>query len=300
MPGIRIKYVGPLETKVFHDYTFQRCHTDDASGPNGIAGEMAIEVPDLVANAALKHREVFLQWNQLVPEKVKALRLSRTDALRREGEEGVENWLKYVAVAEMMPTDNPRKAEIRANEIAGAKAQVDVARAKITQAAIERVGVLRDMYGENVPPELQWTDAGAAASAALVDKYKEALENKDTENQALRAELEALKAQMERDGRLTPDEEVAPPAVAEVSIEARVTEAATEEVDIFGDATHGLEVFGLGVRALSSLTGAGFTTAEQVAGTTAADLLALPNLGEASVALVREGLAKLGLALAGE
>ena len=40
MPGIRIKYVGPLDFKVFRDYTFTRCITDDASGPTGTPGEI--------------------------------------------------------------------------------------------------------------------------------------------------------------------------------------------------------------------------------------------------------------------
>lgn len=224
MPGIRIKYVGPLDFKIFRDYTFTRCITDDASGPTGTPGEMALEVPDNIANEALKHREVFMQWHQAVPQAVKDLRLKRTEAMRRDGEAQVENWMKYVAVASMLPDDSERKKAIKANEMAGARAQVDVAKNRITQAFIERARILREQFGENVPAELRWDDAGAAASNDLAAQYKEALENEATKNQALRAELEALKAQMERDGRLTPDEEIVAPSVAEYGIDVNASE----------------------------------------------------------------------------
>lgn len=314
---IKAKYVGPLDIKVFRDYTFQRCVTDDASNPESAIptpGEMAVELPDAIANEALKHREVFLPWNAKVPASVKALRLKRTDALRAEGEQGVENWLKYVVVAEMLPEDSPRKAAIRENEIKGAKAQVDFNRNKIVRATIERAAILREIYGENVPAELQWTDAGAAASAALVEQYKEALENEKTEKQALRAELEALKAQLERDGRLTPEEEPQAPSVGEYGIDARVTETAeTPEdfPDVFGgpaapapapSASTGtaLESLGLAARIVTALSYGGYKTAEEVAAKTADELTALPNFGDTSVKAVRDALAKLGLKLAGE
>lgn len=305
---IKVKYVGPLDTKVFRDYTFVRCVTDDASNPhakNPTPGEMAVELPDAIANEALKHREVFLQWYQPVPAHVKALRLQRTDALRAEGEADEQNWLKYVVIAEMLPDDTDRKKTIKQNEVAGAKRQVEVARAKIARAFNERAAVLREMYGENPPKDLVWVDAGAAAAAALADQYREAAENKETENQRLRAELEAMRAQMERDGRLTPDEEVAAPLVGDIGVAVKVDETAeTPEdfPDVFGDGkpTHGVDTLGLTGRVAGALKSAGLATAEVIATKTAAELLALPNFGEASVAAVRDALAPLGLTLAGE
>lgn len=214
---IKVKYVGPLDSKTFRGYRFVRDVTDDARGTGTTPGVNALDLPDGIANDALQHPDVFLQWNQPVPEEVKALRLKRTDALRAEGEAGVENWYKYVAVAEQLPNDSPRKAEIRANEIAGARAQVEVAKNLVKKAIAERTKVLKEIYGDSPPAELLWTDV-IGGSNDLLDTYKEALSNKETENQALRAQLEQLLAQMERDGRLSQDEDIAAPGVGEFEV----------------------------------------------------------------------------------
>jgi len=231
---IKVKYVGPLDFKTFRDYTFVRDITDDASATTGKPGENAVELPDNVANEALKHREVFMQWNQPVPEKVKALRLARPDALEQEGKDAVSHWNLRLAVAMMLPDDTKRKAEMKAGEMAGAQAQIDRAQGLITQAHLERAKARREA-GLNVDDAEGTSAIALQASLDQLAGYQEAITNANTENQAMRAELLALKAQMERDGRLTPDEAPSAPNLGSFGVAVTVTQTPETTDDVPGD-----------------------------------------------------------------
>lgn len=220
---IKVKYVGPLDDKTFRDYFFVRNVTDNAVGANGIPGEDAVELPDNIANEALKHRNVFMQWNAKVPPEVKALRRQRPAAMLKEGTESRSHWFKRLVVAEMLEDDTPRKKQIRAKEIAGAKAEVDRAQALVDEAhrleeiyAIEEYDPSAPVGVNNVAP----IPAPSVADevSALVAEMREALNNANSEKQALRAELLALQTQMQRDGRLTPDEAIVAPSTGEAEV----------------------------------------------------------------------------------
>lgn len=207
----RVKYVGPLDRKEFRGYHFMRDVSDDATG-----GVNALELPDKVANEALRHRDVFMQWNHPVPQAVKDLRLLRPDAIQREGKVGLDHWVRRVAAAENLPNDNKRQKAIRQGEIDGAKAQVAHFRGIIGQAHAERAKA----YGEIDQPVPVSTDEFGASEGApeildMLEQFREALVNANTVNQGLRAELKALRDDMERNGRLSTDEPITMPSIGD-------------------------------------------------------------------------------------
>jgi hypothetical protein len=212
-----------MDSKVFRGYHFNRDVSDDASG-----GRNAVYLPDALANEALKHRDVFMQWDHPVPQHIKDLRLQRPQALLKDAKANVKHWLKRLAAAEILPEDNPRQVAIKQGEIDGAQAQIDYYEEQAAKARAEADKVAR----ENGHVDTGRVAAEATPAAAihqetleLLAQMRAALLDSHAANQQLRNELLTLRDQLERDGRVSRDEPIAPPSVAPVGLGADSTGA---------------------------------------------------------------------------
>lgn len=239
----KVKYVGPMDTKVFRDFHFVRDVSDDASGGNN-----AVELPDAVANAALKHKDVFMQWDHKVPDAVKHLRLREPEAAIKEHTAQRKHWLKRVAAAENLPEDNPRQELIKAQEIAGAEAQADYHDRKL-QEAQKRLRDVREEHllsGGEANIWLTWAEAPTKAApksaSQALDEFRKALKNVPGTDPSLHKAMTELLEHMIRDSRASRDEQPTIPAVGAIGPggegdiiadpQKGWTEMADQEVDV--------------------------------------------------------------------
>ena len=221
---IKVKYVGPLPLKVFRDYTFVRDVNDIA--------EHAVELPDNIANDALKHRDVFMQWNLPVPQHVKDLPFKRVDALEREGREGIDHWSLRVAAAMMMEDDTKAKQAVKEAELAGAKKQVEHFQALVVRGITERAA-LNVSSGTGVPAaslgQAEIQGDVMAQVLARMDALTAVLASKDAENAALRDQIHAITKQMTDDARERPEDPVSAPSVGEFGVDVNLAETGETE-----------------------------------------------------------------------
>lgn len=260
----KIKYVGPKDDKTFSDFYFLRDVSDDATG-----GKNAVEVPDNVANAALKHRDVFMQWDKPVPSAVKALREMLPDALEKEGLSHYEHFLRRKVIAEVLITaDSKAKAELLVKEIAGATAEMDhgLARVREAEEIRERLAYER---GEPAP-----ADALPQARSANEQQLLELV-------LSLKAEVDALKAERLDGGQ----------PVGELE---DIRASMQREVD------KDLGELELPTKVQKALEEDGVNTIEQLAGESRETLLAINGVGPAAVDAIADALKARGLTLVGE
>ena len=286
----KIKYVGPKDDKNFRGFHFIRDVSDDASG-----GENAVEVPDDIANAALKDRTSFLQWNRKVPDDVKALRAKLPDALEAEGRKHVEHFARRLAIADALTTDSPKEEARRAFEMKGAQAQVDAGMAKIREAQelrerchVERRGG-RSASVPVSPAALAAAGAQGFDLSALLVQLQQALADSNAVNAELRAEMADLRRQMQ-DGIQAEDHPADGPEVegdGEGDEGGEPSEASVE-----------LEDLGLSSTVRAALEEAGVTTVADLVALSREQLGDLKGMGPKRVAEVEEMLAAAGKALA--
>jgi hypothetical protein len=264
MPQL-IKYTGPQDTNIFHGYVFTRDVSDDATG-----GANAVEVPDNIANAALKHPEVFMQWNKKVPQWIKDLRPKLADALQREGEERHRHFALRHFAAQMLTEDSPKHATHKARELSGAQGEMDYAMGLVRQADELRNRIALEQGEPGPQGPAGPTGAPSPSEVNLLEMVKQ-----------LQAEIAAMKA----GSNASPNAAQLGSLVAEM--QQQITQADLDELKLPALVQKALEE--AGVRDLTTL-----------ASYTAADVRRLNGIGDASLKTITEALATRGLAFAAD